>query len=242
MTSTRPSQQQSSFAREMLMLAEQAEWEFSAIGDYVWKAPRLIDLEKEREKKKLECFPEHMAEAREFRRNFEFYRLENTFPYLIAMGNLFSVFSMFETYLMLLVGKVQERTSVSISGVSGNGVNRVFGYLRRLGIRPEESPIFEQISAAIKIRNCMHHANGMLDWSRDADELVRIQKAAIYLTREDRATRKEAGGEFDEVKIVNSVFGRRLAVKNDYCHLLTAYLRWYFIGLCSAAAEKLTEA
>lgn len=228
------------FGRQLKSLQTRALLEFENIGDYIWKAPRLIDHERKIETLKLTNYPEN-SEEREYRRSVEFRKLDHTFPYLIAAGSLYSTVSIFEAYLLLLAAMLEKRTGKSIRDVSGNGVNRVFAYLRKVGVRPDDLPLFDQISAGIRIRNCMLHANGILDWSRDGSELRRIQKARLYLSKEHRQIRMERGRDTEEVTIGESSFGERLIVDNLYAHVFTSYLSNFFYSLCYRAYEVLEE-
>src|SRR5262249_19559884 len=169
-------------------------------------------------------------------------KLESLFPYLIAVGNLFSVVSIFESYLLLLSGKLQEHTSVAISSSKGQGVARLFNYLRSLDIVAGKLPLYEQIQAAIKIRNCLAHASGMLPWSRDEKELRRLTVSGTYLTKEHRDMRHAQGGVYDEVVVSESPLGDRLQVTNEYSHIVAYYTRKYLIDLCGTASQKCGQA
>ncbi len=185
----------------------------------------------------LGCYLEqHNVKYAKLRRRFESNKLNNVFPYLISVGNIFSVMSLFESYLLILSIEIEKNTGMHVKSVSGNGINRIFTYFRSAGLEIEAINLFQQIMAAIKIRNCLSHASGMLSWSKEEVELKRIQKSGTYPSREHREMRKNNGGEFDEVKIVNSGFGERLQVDNMYAFVLTSYLRDYFIGACQLAA------
>ena len=57
-------------------------------------------------------------------------KLTRVFPYLIAVGNLFSVVSLFESYLLLLGGKLQDHSGIPLGSVKGQGVTRLFNYFK----------------------------------------------------------------------------------------------------------------
>jgi hypothetical protein len=82
----------------------------------------------------------------------------------------------------------------------------------------------------------------MLDWSRENDDLRRIQSSGAYLSPEHRKMRTERGREFDEIRIGPSELGDRLIVDNIYCHVLCSYLHEYFSSLCGAASLALQPA
>lgn len=102
---------------------------------------------------------------------------------------------------------------------------------------PERSPLHEQVQAAIKIRNCLAHASGMLAWSRENDELRKIQSTGAYLSPQHRKMRMDKGREFDEVLVGESALGDRLIVDNKYCHVLCSYLHTYYSELCEVAGN-----
>ena len=220
-------------------LSNRAWREFGNVSDFIWKAPRLIEHERKLELKKLDAyFPNH-PEFKERRWKTESHKLDHTFPYLIAVGNLFTALSLFEAYLLLLADELQAHTGLQVKDVKGQGTSRLFAFFRQVGVMPERVELYEQVQAAIKIRNCLMHASGMLDWSRENDDLRRIQFIGSYLSLEHRKMRTDQGKEFNEVSVTKSALGDRLAVDNQYCHVLCSYLNSYFSALCEAAQVKL---
>ncbi|MGP0203767.1 MULTISPECIES: hypothetical protein [unclassified Pseudomonas] len=216
-------------------LAARAQREFNDVSDFIWKAPRLIDHERKLELSKLDAyFPNH-PELRKRRWESESHKLDHTFPYLIAVGNLFSAVSLFESYLLLLAGELQPHVNVQLQDVKGQGVNRLFKFFRLVGMSLDQVPLYEQVQAAIKIRNCLTHASGMLAWSRENDDLRKIQSTGAYLSPEHRKMRLDRGRQFDEILVGESELGDRLAVDNLYCHVLCSYLHTYFSALCETA-------
>jgi hypothetical protein len=229
---------QKSLRERLRRLRDRACREFEEVSDFFWKAPKIIDHERKLELRKLdEYFPES-SDFREFRWRHESHKLDHTFPYLIAVGNLFSAVSLFESYLLLLAGELQTHSGVLVSDTKGQGIGRLFAFFRRLDVAPEGVTLHEQVTAAIKIRNCLMHASGMLDWSRESDELQRIQSTGAYLSNQHRRSRLERGVAFDEVSIMSSDLGNRLAIDNGYSHLLCSYLRIYFTALCDLVQQK----
>lgn len=202
--------------------------------------PRIIDHERKLELSKLDAyFPDH-ARLRDLRWQRESYKLDHTFPYLIAVGNLFGVISLFESYLLLLSGDLQAHTNVQLQNMDGRGITRIFKFFRSAGVALERVPLHEQILAAFKIRNCLSHSSGMLAWSRDTDEIRKIQQTGKYLSPEHRTMRLEQKRSFDEIQVEQTALGDRLVVNNQYCHLLCGYLRTYFSELCAAANTSVT--
>lgn len=206
--------------------------EFSDIADYIWKAPRLLDHEREVELDKLPEFYPKDPETAEERWRRESRKLDSIFPYLIATGNLFSVTSLFEAYLILLAQDLEKSTGVSISSARGQGASRIFNYLKLIGIKFSSVELYHQMDAALQIRNCLVHASGILSWSRYENELRRIQKSGVFLSPDHRSRRNANKGEINEVQIVESHLGDRIQITNKYSWLACWYFRDYFMGLC----------
>jgi len=219
-------------------LAKQAQMEFTAASDYIWKSPRLIEHETKLELEKLPVYFPNDPQTAKLRWEFESRNLTKVFPYLIAVGNLFSVASLFETYLLLLGSKLQDHSGLPLESVKGQGVAKLFAYFKELGIPPNSVPLYEQVQAAIRIRNCLAHASGMLAWSRDNKELRRLQASGAYLSREHRDMRIARGGAFDEVRITKSSVGDRLHISNGYSFTVASYLQQYFVALCGLGNER----
>lgn len=221
---------------QLKRLGVRAKLEFVDVSDFIWKAPRLIDHERKLELSKLDSyFPNH-PELRERRWLMESHKLDHTFPYLIAVGNLFSVVSLFESYLLLLASELQPHVVIKLHDIKGQGISRLFKFLRLAGILPERLPLYLQVQAAIKIRNCLTHASGVLDWSRENNDLRKIQSTGTYLSPEHQSMRLDKGRKFDEVIIGESAHGDRLIVNNQYCHVLCSYLHTHFSALCENAS------
>ncbi|MFZ3091064.1 MAG: hypothetical protein WA240_10650 [Nitrospirota bacterium] len=217
-------------------IADRAYREFTDVADYIWKSPRLIEHETKLEVQKLKNYFPNSEEHAKLRWHFESNKLNSVFPYLIAVGNTFSIMSLFESYLLIVAIELKKDTGIRTTSVSGSGINRIFNYFRSGGIDLEAIEPFHQIMAAIKIRNCLSHASGMLSWSKEEAELKRIQRSGMYLSKDHRVLRKKNGRDFDEVRITNSGFGERIQVDNMYAFVLASYLRDYLIGVCQSAA------
>lgn len=213
-------------------LKKRAFWEFQDVSDFVWKAPRLIDSERIRETKKLDAYFPDDTEHRRLRHARESQKLDATFPYMIATGNLFSTISLFESYMLLLGGELQSKTGRRLDEVKGQGLSKLLAYFKLCGALPGSIPYHEQMLAAIRIRNSLMHASGLLSWSRDETELRRLFKSSSFLALEDRERRKKVAEPMDLVNIVPSPLGDRLVVQNIYAHLLCGYLVEYFVQLC----------
>jgi hypothetical protein len=220
-------------------LATRASQEFADLSDFVWKAPNLVESERQIELSKLERYSPDDREGRETRWKAESHRLDHVFPYLIAVGNLFALLSVFESYMLALCVDLQSLTGNELNNVRGSGINRLFKFLRQVRIVPEDVPLYEQVNAAIRIRNCVVHASGVLSWSHNNDELREIQRTGVYLSPQDRTRPTAQRGEY--VYLLPSSLGDRISVRNEYCFILSAYLRTYFVALCENAEQVLAS-
>jgi hypothetical protein len=221
---------------ELAELGWRALHEFDDVADYIWKSPRLIDHEDKLERRKLEIHFPGRPDMAKLRWDHESRKLTSVFPYLIAVGNLYTVLSLFENYLLLLHQLAKKQIVVAEDLIRGQGATRCFNYFKESGIAIASINLYEQVQAAMRIRNCMVHAAGILSSSRETTELRRIQSKKIYL---DPELRKKPI-EDEEVSIYKTTLGERLQITNSYSHLLCSYSRDFFINLCKAIDEKLT--
>jgi hypothetical protein len=220
-------------------LAIRAYDEFSDIADFIWKSPRLIDIEMKLERRKLDkYFPlKGIAEEddlsnrlRKTRWHHEKHKLRAVFPSLIANGNLFTCISVFETYCLMLARTLEEHTTLSLSKGSGIGISKCFRFFDRASIPRDKLVYREQVRSALLIRNCLVHASGLLEWSRDSMELIGLIKEHLYMPpyARDKISKKKLGG----VTIVERTLGHQLQISNDYAHDVAYYLQCHFIDLC----------
>lgn len=215
------------------VLKESVYQEFSDVIDYIWKSPRLIEHETKIEKEKLLNYFPNDNEHADRRWKSESNKLNGIFPDLIAVGNLFNALSLFESYLLTLSIEIEENSDKKLKDVKGSGINKLFNFLKMAGIDIEQSPLFHQVEAAIKIRNCFSHACGTLSWSKERKELKRIQKSGVFLSKEHRNTNAQKGDKI--LRIVKSNAGEKLELDNMYSFLLASYLRCFFIDVCDKA-------
>jgi hypothetical protein len=89
-------------------------------------------------------------------------------------------------------------------------VTRSINYLKKKGVDVASIALYEQAQAAMRIRNCLVHAAGMLSSARDEKELRRIQANRIYLAPDLRKKSIE-----EKVVIVRDTpLGDRLQITN----------------------------
>jgi hypothetical protein len=227
---------------ELRELAFGADQEFADIADYIWKAPKFIESEIKIELKKLDAyFPLTGASEnddtvnllRRMRWQHESRKLGTIFPYVMANGNLFTALSVFESYCLMLCKVLEKRSSILLSDFAGSGISRYFKFLSRLPIDLNQLAFRSEVRSAIVIRNCLFHANGMLEWSRDKDELLKIVGARTFLSKYTRSKTSER--EAFDVGIVNTDLGDQLQITNNYSHVVTNHLKFHFIDLCKRA-------
>jgi len=227
-----------SLSKELKQLSRQAYFEFNSVADYVWKNPRFIENEINIEKEKLKLyFPDDKKMAK-LRWRSESRSLTRVFPYLMAVGNLFSTASLFESYILLLGEALDRHDGIPINTVRGRGTARLFEHLKAHGLTPSSIPLSDQIQAGIKIRNCLVHAMGVLSRSQDAKELRRVVSSGTYLSREHREQRKKLGVISDEIIVAATPHGDRIQISNDYCYILVCYFRDYLVDVCSEGSKK----
>lgn len=224
-------------------LARNAMEDFSNVSDYIWKIPKFIEHEVKLGREKLEAyFPmtgdpvrdEKTARLRDQRWFYESQNLFGLFPRLMKVGNLFSTLAMFEAYCLRLARLIEERSKFSIESASGRGVSRIFRFLSIAGVNHIDLDYVRQVEAAIMIRNCLIHAEGLLSWDKNEKSLRRIISKATYLSEDHLQRRKNLGREPDEVVVFADDFGDRIEIDNAYPHVVTTYVRGYLI---SAARE-----
>ena len=221
-----------------IKLASSAYDEFSNAADYIWKTPRFLENEREDELAKLPIYFPNNPEIAEKRWKIEGRKIEQTFPWLMSRGNLFSIASLYEAYLLLLAKEIENTTQINLNSARGQGVSKINNYFKIVGLQFKSVPLFEQVDAALKIRNCLFHASGILDWCKKPEQVVGIVDNLKFLSEAHRQRRETSGRKADEVIITTTKLGRRLEIINDYSFLVANYLRDYFVGLCIEAKEK----
>ena len=216
-------------------VAKGALSEFSDAGDFAWKVPSFIALQRRIEGKTLR--EEMTAEVRQLRFRLEGRKLFEVFPYLLTNGTRFTIISLFEAYLFRLVLLLERQTGRSRTEARGQGAEQAFAFFRLCGIVPHRISLWPQIGAMLKIRNCMMHASGVLAHSRDRQEIHRLIRSEAFLDEKHR------GKDPDEplLEIRDSSMGPRLHVSYQYPWLVTAYCRDFIIEACELAKELPTK-
>lgn len=207
-----------------------AQLEFNHAIDYVWKAPALIETLAKEEEDKLKG-KANRSRARVLRL-WEQVKLKQIFPEFVAQGGLFLVCSLFEARVLQLAVEMR-RTLGLTERRPGKGVTSWLNYLHdHVGVDKSSIPPWSQVDAAFKIRNCLMHAQGAIQLSRDATEIRRIVASGTFLV--DGHKKRLSANPVAEVEIKETVLGERLVISNGYSWLVGSYLRDYFSNLCQA--------
>jgi len=230
--------------REIEHAAEVAETEFDDLADYVWKSVGLIEHETRLELRKLTDYFPGRPDMQEFRWRHESRKLEGAFPFLIAQGNLLCASTLFEIRLLLLATTVEPIAARKLSAIRGQGVERCFAFFDAVGVAHGRLPNWEQVSAALTIRNCVVHSGGALQYSRDAERLRNIVKDRRFWTPEVRQRVRELvqSGRQERPDVTlfeHALLGERIVITNSYAHWVTSLFRDYFLNLCSSISATL---
>lgn len=217
--------------------------EFDNLRDYVWKTPNLIEHERFIEEEKLRAyFPitgdpkgdEVAQRLRQTRWYYESQKLLVSFPNWMATGNLFLSLALFESYCLRLVKLIEQRSCLFLADTRGRGTSKIFAFLEASGIDIFKRSYCREIQVSLRIRNCLIHAEGLLELDKDEKSLRRIIANGRYLAPEHIERRRRRKLPIDEIGIAASDLGDRIVVSNDYPHVITTYARDFLID---AAAE-----
>lgn len=207
--------------------------EFGYLGDCIWKSPDVIKNAKEREQNIIdELVIENRIDIASLRYFEESEKLNYTFPKLIATGNLFSLLSLFESYIYRLAFLIHDKKNknTDIKKYLGKGVSNLLNYIEKYVPQTKKINLYSQIEASIKIRNCLVHAHGFIDWLKDErsrEELQRIILSKQYLTD----THKKSSTR-SSVNILDCSVGKQVQINNDYVFTLSTYARNFLLELC----------
>lgn len=224
-------------------IEEQILKEFEHISDFIWKSNNLISQEKEREDKLYDLYAsegsDNLLEIANMRWEHESFKIDKIFPYLINVGNLFTIISILEHNLLKLAKIVDKLdNSVMLENINGSGINKLFKYFRQRNINLETIDKFTQIQASIKIRNCFFHASGLLSWSKDDIELQNIVKNKTYYTRGFCDNFDDETAKKWNIKIKTLDMGEQLELTHNYTFILTSYVKDFLRELCHVLSGK----
>ncbi|MCT7604786.1 UTP--glucose-1-phosphate uridylyltransferase [Aliarcobacter butzleri] len=224
-------------------IEEQILIEFEHISDFVWKSHNLISQEKERENKIYNLYTSegsnNLLEIANMRWEYESFKIDKVFPYIINTNNLFTIISILEHNLLKLAKIVEKLdNSIRLENINGSGINKLFKYFKQRNINLETIDKFTQIQASIKIRNCFFHASGILMWSKDNTELLNIVKNKTYYVKGFGDNFNNDDAKEYNIKIKESDFGEQLELTHYYTFILTGYVRDFLKELCHILGDK----
>ncbi|HCG5532412.1 TPA: hypothetical protein NJ015_004675 [Vibrio parahaemolyticus] len=217
-----------------IKLVESAYDEFCDASDFIWKTPRFIDTEREEELAKLPVYFPSSPDLAAKRWLIESKKIEGSFPFFMSRGNLFSIASLYESYLLLLVKEIEVKTGTKFSDARGQGMTKINNYFRMVKLDYKSIDLYKQVDAAITIRNTLFHANGVLDWCKKPNQVRSIVHNKSFLSSQHRVNDPKS----ECVIISKTNLGERLEIVNYYSYLASIYFRDYFVRLCLESKEK----
>jgi hypothetical protein len=217
--------------KEIMELAHGAFFENIDIADFIWKSKNLIDHEWGVEKEKLRSYFAPGSEIQMERYRRESRKIHSVFPTLINNSNLIMALSLHETRFMLLCKMLEPHSSKKLKEYKGNGLKRFLEFLKsEYAIQYEKSEAWELASSALTIRNCIVHSFGIIDHSRDKEEIRQIIKAKRYLEKDQRKNGKPGLAEIKT--ITKDLIGDQIMIGSYYPWLVTGFLMDLFIHCC----------
>ena len=204
-------------------LAAPAFWHFNDVLDFIWKAPDFIEGQRE-----LELENHRRAEGSadgDARWRLEHGKLWSVFPGLLANANTFLVASLLELHLQMILEGMSSGDGVPRQ----RGVRHTLELLALRGAKVESANRWPQVDALIRFRNCLMHAAGVLERSKDGEGIEQIVATRAYVAPSHRT---HENGKDAIVRIVSQRVGKRLVVDNQYAWLAAAYSREFIVEIC----------
>lgn len=230
-------------ADEVKSFCDETYYEFDHLGDYIWKFNQQIDELRKIEIAKLHAYHADEPEMQAIRWARESQKLDYSFPTALNYSFVVLVFITIETRLMRTCDLIYELRKLPIRAkdLSGRGLERYMKFLSKLAdVRRENLSYWPQISNLTKIRNCIVHTSGFLDYSRDAQDLRRLVEDKSYFTSEHRKRlenieRSERKSIPPALHIEHVAGGERLIVEMEYSHAVCAYGREFLFEVFEEA-------
>ena len=222
--------------------AVDAYLEFNDLLDFIWKSPNFIDLEISRELEKINFkIPTNASKKevldalfyKQFRKEFELRKFKERFPVYLNSSNLFIAASLYELHLLRICQYAEKFTDERIRDQNGQGYSKCSNFLKKIGIRRSSLPHFREAEAAIVIRNCLMHAGGVLELSKDRDRIKQIANNDDHLTDYTRSYNIKNKERFARLEIAEDDTGSKLVVPNEYAHIAAAVLRDHLISVAN---------
>ena len=114
--------------------------------------------------------------------------------------------------------------------LAGNGFERYMSFLGKMVSVPRDKlTLWTQISRFATIRNCIVHASGFVEFSKEENQIRSIVQDRSYLKKEHikniEKIEKEENKNIRPFHIENTDNGERLIIELDYSHNICIYGR-----------------
>lgn len=224
------------------------EWQFLSVSDYIWKLPEFISHLRAQEVEKLNSyFPadyvgddrSQVLLARELRMSHESKKIEGDFPLFLASSAFIHSLSFFEYHLLKSCKMLERSGAGDLNRHRGkrHGATGLLGYAADCeGALARED--VEIMRGAIALRNCLVHANGMVEESIDPQYVRKLVRNRSCYRPERTGGRRGQRGDYEPL-IFHDVLGERLFVPIMFTHWLTAIGRNMLISICEAGNRLL---
>jgi hypothetical protein len=95
-------------------------------------------------------------------------------------GNFFTGLSVFEAYVLMRCRAIEDCEILSLKNYGGRSIGKYWKYLSEVPIDLKALAFHEQVLAALALRNCLLHANGVLEWLKNPEEVRQIVRERKY--------------------------------------------------------------
>jgi len=198
-----------------------------------------LDVIRGDEMAKLDLYHSDDPIGREIRWMFEGPKHDTFFPTALNYAFVVLVFITLETRLMRVCDVLHEVKGfpVRAKDMSGSGLERYLSYLSKLaGVNRSKLPNWQAVSKLTIIRNCIVHASGIVNYSKDAQEIRSMVINRSYLTKVHRTNiekyeNREGKKRNDDIEITISDNIEKLVVKKSYTHAVSSYARDFLLQI-----------
>ena len=214
-------------------LSLEAQTEFEALSDYIWKVPRFLETEEQNERKKLDAYfpPDDKSDRnqrlRSMRAGMEFKKIWVDFPVFQRTSNLLMVVSVFEYHLVRLV---EAESSAGIQRKSLRGVSDAMEYIAHAAPSFKQDECYAAVDGAIKIRNRLVHSGGKLGSTPRCNEIRKIVSEMTYASLSHQAHWAAKFPDLKPVRIWNSDRGDWVRLEENYAHIASGYCRDLYVA------------
>lgn len=214
-------------------LSLEAQAEFEALSDYIWKTPSFLEAEEKRERQKLDAYfpPDDKSDLnqhlRSMRAGMEFKKIWVDFPVFQRTSNILMVVSVFEYHLVRLVELDAETKA---KGKSLRGVSEAMEYVASTAPSLRQDDCFAAVQSAIKIRNRLVHSGGQLTSTPRCIEIRKIVSEMTYASMSHQAHWAAKFPDLKPVRIWSSNRGDWIRLEENYAHIASGYCRDFYVA------------